>query len=330
MSKKWMKKAVCAMLILGISVGLAGCSGKEDNTEETEKKNVERAASVDNGELEGNSTVVGVGNTKVTYDEYRIYSWFLKNQYEDVMSAQVWDYSLGEKTVGQFAIEDILRLIIQIKVMNKEAAVQGVGLGVDEKEDIDHKADEYLAAIPEELQQANGITTEGLHLIFEENEIARKIYDVVTGNVQTNVDEATVQAAKVLMLRMPANDSNREEVRAQANAVATEFQAYQGNFYSYIQEKTGAAPEEVIVGNLDTHANIANAALTMERYTASAVVEEQDGFYLMYCLKKNTKGLNRVYREQYVAEQQNLAFQAAYENWSEKYEVKVSKSLLKD
>lgn len=328
MNKRWMKRAVGAVLIAGICAGLVGCSGKEDKSGEVEVKNVERAASVANGELEGGSTVVGVGNTKVTYDEYRIYSWFLKNQYEDVMSAQVWDYNLGEKTVGQFAIEDILRLIIQIKVMNKEAAVQGVGLGVDEKEDIDHKADEYLAVIPAELQQANGITTEGLHQIFEENEVARKMYDVVTGNVQTNADEATVQAAKVLMLHMPANDSNREEVRAQANALAAELQAYKGNFYSFVRDKTGEAPEEVIVGNLDTHANLANAALTMERYATSAVVEEQDGFYLMYCLKKNTKGLNRVYREQYILEQQNVAFQAAYENWAEKYEVKVSKSLL--
>lgn len=328
MNKRWMKRAVGAMLITGICAGLVGCSGKEDKSGEVEVKNVERAASVANGELEGGSTVVGVGNTKVTYDEYRIYSWFLKNQYEDVMSAQVWDYNLGEKTVGQFAIEDILRLIIQIKVMNKEAVVQGVGLGVDEKEDIDHKADEYLAAIPAELQQANGITTEGLHLIFEENEVARKMYDVVTGNVQTNMDEATVQAAKVLMLHMPANDSNREEIRAQANALAAELQTYKGNFYSFVRDRTGEAPEEIIVGNLDTHANIANAALALERYTSSAVVEEQDGFYLMYCLKKNTKGLNRVYREQYILEQQNLAFQAAYENWAEKYEVKVSKSLL--
>lgn len=328
MNKRWMKRAVGAMLIAGICAGLVGCSGKEDKSGEVEVKNVERAASVANGELEGGSTVVGVGNTKVTYDEYRIYSWFLKNQYEDVMSAQVWDYNLGEKTVGQFAIEDILRLIIQIKVMNKEAVVQGVGLGVDEKEDIDHKADEYLAAIPAELQQANGITTEGLHLIFEENEVARKMYDVVTGNVQTNMDEATVQAAKVLMLHMPANDSNREEIRAQANALAAELQTYKGNFYSFVRDRTGEAPEEIIVGNLDTHANIANAALALERYTSSAVVEEQDGFYLMYCLKKNTKGLNRVYREQYILEQQNLAFQAAYENWAEKYEVKVSKSLL--
>lgn len=328
MKKKFVKRAVCVLLLAGMSIGLVACSGKEDSAGEVKVKDVERAASVSNGELDGSSTVVGVGNTKVIYDEYRMYSWFLKNQYEDVMSAQVWDYRLGDTTVGQYAIEDILRLIIQIKVMNKEAALQGIGLGVDEKEDIDHKADEYLATVPAEVQQANGITTEGLHLIFEENEIARKMYDVVTGNVQASVDEAALQAVKVQMLYLPADDSNREQVRAQANALAAQLQAHKGNFYSFVRDTTGAGPEEEIIGNMDLRVNLANAALSLERYMASPVVEEKDGFYLMYCLKKNTKGLKKVYREQYVTEQQNLTFQAAYENWAEKYEVKVSKSLL--
>ena len=73
---------------------------------------------------------------------------------------------------------------------------------------------------------------------------------------------------------------------------------------------------------------MAATALAMKKYTVSDVVAEQDGFYVMYCLKNNTKGLNKSYREQYIAGQQNMTFQAAYENWAEKYEVKVSKSLL--
>ena len=53
-----------------------------------------------------------------------------------------------------------------------------------------------------------------------------------------------------------------------------------------------------------------------------------NNYHQISCLKNNTKGLNKSYREQYIAGQQNMTFQAAYENWAEKYEVKVSKSLL--
>lgn len=326
MENRMIKKVISGILMVGLIVSLAACSEQEDAVKEI--TDVEKAASVSNGELKGDSTVIGVGKTKVLYDEYRIYNWFLKKQYEDVMSGDVWKYNLGDVTVGQSAIEDILRLIIQIKVMNKEAAAQGIGLGVDEKEGVDYKADQYFATVPAEEQQANGITAEGMHQIFEENEIARKMYDVVTGNVEANINEAAMQAAKVLMIYYPADDSNRVEVKAQIDALAAEQKNYKGNFYSFAREKTGKDPEEVIIGGMDTRTTLVSTALAMERYTVSGVVGEQDGYYLMYCLKKNTKGLNKVYREQYIAEQQNVAFQAAYENWAEKYEVKVSKSLL--
>lgn len=321
-----MKKMLCGLLAASIALATAACSG--DKKAETETPKTEKAASVSNGELTGDSTVIGVGSTKVLYDEYKIYGWFLKNQYENVMSSEVWDYNLEGTTIGQTAIEDILRLIIQIKVMNKAAAEQGISLGVDEKEDIDHKADQYLATIPAEIWEANGITTERMHQIFEENEISRKMYDVVTGGVEANVDEASMQAAKVLMVHLKADSSNRDAVRGQAEALEAGLAGYKGNFYSFVKEKTGEAPEEVILGKMDSRTNLIGTALTMERYATSGVIEEGDGFYLIHCLKSNTRGLNKVYREQYIAKQQNATFQAAYENWAEKYEVKVSKSLL--
>lgn len=326
MRNQFMRKLLTGMFIAAVAVQTAACSN--DDAVDVEVSNIEKAVHVNNGELQGDSTVVGVGNTKVLYDEYRVYSWFLKNQYEGVMSADVWNYNLGDTTVGQSAIEDILRLIIQIKVMNKEAAGQGIGLGVDEKGDIDYKADQYLATIPAEVQAENGITAAVIHQIFEENEIARKVYDVVTGNVEANIDEASMQAAKVLAVFYPASEGDREVVRAQITALANDIKKYKGNFYSGVKEKTGEAPKEMIIGKMDSRATLASTALAMSRYTMSDVVEETDGFYLIYCLKSNTKGLNKVYREQYIAGQQNTTFQAAYENWAGKYEVKVSKSLL--
>ncbi len=325
MKHNW-KKLVCGVLAIGMVLGTVSCGEKKEEVQV--KAPVEQAASVANGELNAESVVVAVGGTKVLYREYQSYTWFLKNQYEGVMGADVWNYNLGDKTVGQNATEDCLRLIIQIKVLNKVAAEQGVTLGVDEKEDLDYKADQYLATIAPEVQQANHITAEGMHQIFEENEIARKMYDVVTGNIEATMDEAAMQAAKVLLVHFPANDSNREQVRAEANTFVTEKANYTGNFYSYAKQKKGKAPEELIIGKMDHRTNLINTALTMERYSVSGVIEEKDGFYVIQCLKSNTSGLNKNYREQCITEKQNDTFRASYENWAEKYEVKVSKSLL--
>lgn len=318
------KKLICVIAVAAVALGMTACSDDGEGKEAGAPK-AEKAAAVINGELKSDSTVIGVGGTAVSYDEYRVYSWFLKNQYEGVLSEAVWDYKLGDATVGQAAIEDILRLIIQIKVMNKAAAEQAVGLGIDEKEDIDHKADQYLATIAPEVQQANGITREIMYRIFEENEVARKVYDVTTS---VEFEKIEVQAAKVLLLHLEADDTNREVVRSQAGVLAAELSSYTGNFTSFVKDKTGEAPKEVIIGNLDSRTALASTALSMQRYTTSGVVEEKDGFYIMYCLKTSTERLNNIYWQQYISEEQNRIFQTAYENWSEKYEVKVSKSLL--
>lgn len=320
------QRIICAILIAGLMLGTAGC-GKTNEAEE-EKVLVEKAAAVSGGELKADSVVVGVGNTKVFYQEYQAYNWFLRNQYEGLMTEDVWNYNLGDTTVGQLAVEDCLRLIIQIKVLNKEAARQGIELAVDEKEDIDYKADQYLQTIQLEIREKNAITAETMHVIFEENEIARKMYDVVSGTVEATIDEAAMQAAKILVYKEPADDSNREEVRAKMNALAAEKANYAGNFTSYIKEKAGQVPEEVIVGKMDERTNLVQTALTMERYTISGVIEENDGFYLIQCLKNNSKAVNKKYREQYISARQNNEFQTAYEKWAESYEVKVSKSLL--
>ncbi len=326
--KNVLVRGVCGVLAVGLALTLTGCGSKDGAKEGAEVKTQEKAAAVEDGTLSEDSVVIGVGGTKVLWSEYKTYNWFLINQYEALMSPDVWNYNMEGVTVRQAAVEDVLRLIIQIKLMNKEAQVQGITLGVDEKEDVDYKADQYLATISPEVQAANGMTAESLHRVFEENEIARKIYDVVTGNVEANVDEANMQAAKVLMLHLEADESNRDTVKKQIEGMAAELSAYSGNFYSFVREKTGKAPEETIIGKMDSRTTLVNTALGMKKGMTSGVIEEADGFYLIHCLKCNTRGLNKVYREQYITELQNKTFQAAYENWAEKYEVKVSKSLL--
>ena len=328
------KKILCGCLAVSLMLTSVGCSEKTENAEE-QTISVEKAARVNNGDLQGDSIAVAVGKQGVTYDEYLVYNWFLKNQYDSMLGTDVWNISVDDHTIGQTAIEDIVRLIIQIKVMNKEVSEQIKRYETalkhadeDEKEDIDYKADQYIATIPEDVQKANGITTETMHRIFEENLVARKMYDVVTGSTQVSIDAATTQAAKVLLCYLPATDANREEVRAQAAGYAQELATYQGNFYSFVKEKTGSAPEEVILGSLDSRTNLAANVLALKKDATSGVIEESDGFYIAYCLKANTKNLNQAYVEQEVEKQQKDAFRTAYEKWAEGYEVRVSKSLL--
>lgn len=74
-----------------------------------------------------------------------------------------------------------------------------------------------------------------------------------------------------------------------------------------MKEKTGSAPEEVILGSLDSRTNLAANVLALKKDATSGVIEESDGFYIAYCLKANTKNLNQAYVEQEVEKQQKDA-----------------------
>ena len=73
--------------ILAVSLMLTsvGCSEKTENAEE-QTISVEKAARVNNGDLQGDSIAVAVGKQGVTYDEYLVYNWFLKNQYDSMLA----------------------------------------------------------------------------------------------------------------------------------------------------------------------------------------------------------------------------------------------------
>ena len=159
------KKILCGCLAVSLMLTSVGCSEKTENAEE-QTISVEKAARVNNGDLQGDSIAVAVGKQGVTYDEYLVYNWFLKNQYDSMLGTDVWNISVDDHTIGQTAIEDIVRLIIQIKVMNKAAEGQGVTLGVDEKEDIDYKADQYIATIPEDVQKE----IKRLHMLYSDKD----------------------------------------------------------------------------------------------------------------------------------------------------------------
>lgn len=324
-----MKRKVLAMfLCISMMISATACGKKEA---EEPKVKVEHAAAVDNGTLKEDSATIAVGQTTVPYNEYKVYYYFMKNQYEDTLTPEVWNYTgAGEegKTIGQEAIEDVLRLIIQVKVIGKAAAAQGVTLAADEKEEADYNATTFCESLSEEEKQANSITPTLLAKIFEENKLAEKMYHVITGQVDVNITPEQSQASRVQMLYLKADESNKEQVKQQMDGLATQAQSSKDSFYAFAKANTQASEVECLIGRLDERTNLLNAVMSMKKGQVSSVIEEKDGYYIVYVLEESNQTINEEYKNEVVAKRQTEAFQKAYKTWSEQYEVEVSKSLL--
>ena len=324
-----MKNRIIAILLCAcMAFGLTAC-GDEDKTDEP-KIESESAASVNNGTLADDSVVIAVGKTTVTNQEYKVYYSFMKNQYEDLLTADVWNYKSTDssKSIGQEAVEDVVRLAIQVKVICKAAALQNVTLAADEKEQADFNAKTYLEKIPENERQADGLNATVLTKIFEENKLAEKMYNVVAGKVNSNLSADEMQATKAAVLQLNFNKDNKESVRQTANQLLQQAKEGTNSFYSIAKNNTQGDEVEVLLGKKDSNTTLANTALGMGKNEISNVIEEKNAFYIIQILQTSNDQINGEYKNQIVQKMQEEAFQQAYQEWAEAYEVKVSRSLL--
>lgn len=324
--KRWrgIAAAVCCLCLI-----LTAC-GEGEKVEDTTSK-TEKAVSVNNGTLDEDSVAVAVGKTTVPYKEYKAYYYFMESQYASILTDDIWSYTGaldGGKTIEQEAVEDVLRLIIQVKVIAKAAAVQGVKLAADEKEEADYNAKQFCEGLSDEVKRANSITQPLLTQIFEENKLAEKMYRVITGKVDVNVTAEQARAARVQLIYLKTGDQDKAAVKQKAEGLRQKAAGGSGSFYKLAKENTQGGQVENIVGQMDTRRNLAGAVLGLKKYQVSGVIEEQDGYYIAYCVTPPGKKINEEYRNQVVSERQISGFQEAYKEWSEQYEVKVSKSLL--
>ena len=315
---------VCCLCLI-----LTAC-GEGEKVEDT-TSGTERAVSVSDGTLNEDSVAVSVGKTTVPYKEYKAYYYFMESQYAGILTDDIWAYTGaldGGKTIGQEAVEDVLRLIIQVKVITKAAAVQEVRLAADEKEEADYNARQFCEGLSDKVKQANSITQSLITQIFEENKLAEKMYRVVTGKVDVNVTAEQARAAKVQLIYLKTEGQDKAAVKQKAEELRQKAAGGSDSFYKLAKENTQGSQVENVIGQMDTRKNLAGTVLSMKKYQISGVIEEQEGYYIAYCITPPGNKINKEYRNQVVSERQTSGFQKAYKEWSEQYEVKVSKSLL--
>ena len=327
------------VLFLSSAIVFSGCGAEEPETETTENEKTEEstddyhenAVQVENGTMNPDSPVISVGKTTVPYSEYRIYYYFMDHQYNELLGEEVWKQSAGgDKTIGQIAIEDVLRMIIQVKVIVKEAERQGVVLEADEKEDADYSANKLCESLDEATRQEAMISSQEMMKVFEENRLAEKMYHVITGQAGSDPAASTATAIEILQVFKKADASNTEQVKKDMESLQKKIAASDKSFY-YLAKNVSELPDvQTIIGSMDERKNLWNTAQSMELGVVSPVIQEEDGYYLIFVLKKDDEEMNTQYRNQVINDTQTKAFQDAYTEWSEHYAVEVSDALLSE
>ncbi|MDD6207157.1 MAG: hypothetical protein PUB10_01380 [Clostridiales bacterium] len=141
-------------------------------------------------ELEKDSVIMAVGDTPVTYQELMVYLYQVKTMYSDKMGEEIWDVKTGDSdTLEDYAHDQILEQILQVKICCEEAKSEGVVLETEEKEEARQLAESMLSQASEEEKETYFLTKKMVQKVFEENLLADKLYDKTVGDVNTVISE---------------------------------------------------------------------------------------------------------------------------------------------
>lgn len=210
--KKW--RAIVLAVLMAVSV--TGCSKNTTGTEQ------EKATSIyETEDMKLDTNIMAVGEEEVTLNEMLFYVYQLKATYDGSLTSEVWNFKWNEKeTIESYAKDEMLKEIAQIKIICQQAGKEKCQLSEEEANEASVKARKYVEELPESAKEFN-LTKELVEKIYKEHALAKKMYDVVAGTVDTYVsdDEAKTTEEKEKVIK-------ERETKAFIEAYATWKEKY--------------------------------------------------------------------------------------------------------
>lgn len=319
---RWKRHCRIAALMLLLTLG--GCSSSKATVEEvmediktTQHKEQECSLAFDD-------VILQVGTSKVTYREVLFYVYQAKRNYEEKLDKEVWDVILKDgNSFEEYAKEEILREVTEMKVICEEAAEEEILLSDAEIMEAENKAAAFLQERTKEEKECFGFEEEGLQKIFMEHALADKMYQRVVKEADITLDEEEFRQVTVQYIWVEADEKNREKACARAKKLLAKAEK-QKDFFAFAKEKTDADEITVTFGKENMPDEIGEVSLTLKTGELSEVIEGTDGYYIIYCVNDKEEQLTADKRKEKQEETESQAFESAYTKWSEKYTIEVS------
>lgn len=325
---------ICMMLCL------TGCKESEDKkadpveqtTQEEQKEEDSKEDTEDSGVI-----MMTVGGVNVYKEEVLFYMHQLRKKYEGTLGDEIWGIQIVEgEDFGQYALEEIQKMILEINIICLEAKEQNVVLDDDEKMEAKALAENYMSTLTTEEKKEAGFSVANVARVYEQNMLASKMYDVTTADVNTNISdeearEVTIQYLKLITSgedksgnQIQMSSQQREETKKTAQQLLQDAQETE-DFKAFAQQNSDLAEVELTFGREDGPEDFVTQAFELTTGELSPVVETDSGYYILYCVSDFDREAVTAKKEEIIESSQQEAFMKAYEQWSSEYEVVISK-----
>ncbi len=346
MFERWEKRTgrlilllVCAALVLQ----LAGCSavkklfGGEDE---------EAALKIEFDE----DTLFVIGNRKVSLAEWFLYMQPKAEEMRALYGTEIFDYSLEsiDKKMAEALKEEVKSNIVYIKTVCGQAQSLGIALNEDDMIDVNLMVEDYLLELsdmPEhdrELFEKLGINEELIRKTYADNQLATKVYEYLTLNVDTTIPEDDVrfmilQYVTFLKYKTGQNDENTEMTEEELEAVKTEAEAFETRVRTDESvTKLSDMGDSVTVSELiidkagledSLGERIADEAFALKQGQISPLIETEEAFFLLDCISESDTEMTNAAKVKIIEERQATVFDESYAKWEEQTPVYTNEAL---
>lgn len=229
-----------------------------------------------------------------------------KNQYEDFFGENVWTQTIDDITFEEYAKNQIKSKLIRIKCMNVLADERGVVLDRTETANVEKAVKEYMAGLDSDQISKMGVTESNLMQMFTEFAIAKRLFNDMTSQVNT---EVSADEARVITIQYVYATS-------EADINAAKARIDKGESLFYVAREINPDHEyefELKRGEMDLA--FEDAAFNLKTGESSGIINCGDKYYIIKCISDNDKTKTDANKSEIIENQKLDAFNQIFEGY---------------
>ncbi|MGN0506269.1 MAG: SurA N-terminal domain-containing protein [Lachnospiraceae bacterium] len=319
------KGAVAFLLCFCMLLSFAGC-GRNKKEQKT---------------VWNDGSMLRIGESQVDYREGMVYLQAVQEEYEQYYGSDIWMYAIDGQgnTLGELVKEQILEQIIYIKIVCRQADTLGIVLTEEELHEVEEKTKAYMEKIKNSDLILYGVNEDIVRRIYSDNLLARKTFEYVTLNVDTDISDEEAGQHRLYSiairnykidasgLRVFYSEQETEELRARMQELHAQAEQTD-DFYRLANSITeDSSMLELVAGPGDLPETYEKTVLGLKTGELSDVIETTDYYYIFYCVTDYDVDATHAKKEQIIAKRQEEEFKKRYEEWKQQTDIEVNEEV---
>lgn len=256
----------------------------------------------------GENVVAKVDGQDILASEVLVLLADAKIEYEEMFGQDIWNEKMGEQTFDEYVMQMIRARIVRQKCMNVLAKSRGIVLSSTEEQNVEKAASEYMEQLPKNQAKALGATKQLLKQMYTEAIIAKRIFEDMTLEVNTEVSEDEARVISIQYIR--TTDLSK------ANQAIERLNA--GESFMNLIKENNPYEYEYILKRGEVESNLEQAAFALASGEMSPVIQTTMGYYIVLCVNDYDRVKTASNKEKIITQRRLDTFNNSFEEYEAK------------